>query len=243
MRLRLLIEVQEAMTIPWDYRTALTRIVYEILRAVDPGYSTWLHEQGFRCDKRIYRLFVYSDLMPMHWNFSRDGLADVRWMTWHIGSPDQRFIDKLVLGLERNGQQLKLFGVFLQIVDMVCIEAPDLGSGLTYQTISPVAASIRKPDSKHPTYLRPDQPEFVEALQRNLITKWQSFYGREWSGGEFGLRVWNPKQKLVRVFNTAVRAWYLKLQMWGEEELIRFAYDAGLGIKNSQGFGMIEPEV
>ena len=32
----------------------------------------------------------------------------------------------------------------------------------------------------------------------------------------------------------------MNLQMWGNEEMIRFAYDAGIGIKNSQGFGMIE---
>jgi CRISPR-associated endoribonuclease Cas6 len=28
--------------------------------------------------------------------------------------------------------------------------------------------------------------------------------------------------------------------MWGSEELVRFAYDAGLGEKNSQGFGMLK---
>lgn len=244
MRLRLLLETREAMTLPWDYRTQLTKTTYEILKAGDRGYSTWLHEHGFCWEKRTYRLFVYSDLMLTHWNFSPQGLTDVRWMTWQIGSPDQRFVEAFLAGLERKGGQLELFGTIVEVVDMVRMEAPERGSGLTFRTVSPIAASTGDPNrSRHPIYLRPDQPEFAEALQRNLIAKWQAFHQRGWSGREFDLRVWNPKQKLVRVFDTNVRAWHLRLQMWGDEELIRFAYDAGLGIKNSQGFGMIEPGI
>lgn len=244
MRLRVLLETREPITLPWDYRTVMTKATYAILKAADPDYCDWLHERGFRWDKRTYRLFVYSDLMPAHWNFSPEGLADVRWMTWQIGSPDQRFVEAFVAGLKRTRGQLELFSTPVEVVDMVRMEAPERGSGLPFRTVSPIAVSIGDPNrSRHPVYLHPDQPEFIEALRRNLITKWQAFHQREWSGGEFDLRVWNPRRKLVRVFDTDVRAWHLCLQMWGDEELIRFAYDAGLGIKNSQGFGMIEPGV
>lgn len=244
MRLRLLLESRESVTVPWDYRTDLTKTVYAILKVADPGYSGWLHDEGFRWGKRIYRLFVYSDLVPTHWNLSPQGLSNVRWMSWQIGSPDKRFLETFQAGLEAKRGRLELFGTIVEVVDMVRVEPPELGSGLVFRTASPVAASAGIPNrSAHPIYLSPDQPEFVEAIQRNLITKWQAFHQRVWNGGEFGMRVWKPKHKLIRVFNTAIRAYYFYLQMWGDEDLIRFAYDAGLGIKNSQGFGMIEPEV
>lgn len=242
MRLRLLVETREPITLPWDYRTHMTKAIYAILKAGDRDYSAWLHDHGFRWQKRVYRLFVYSDLAPTHWNLSSQGLSDVQWMIWQIGSPDQRFLDAFKAGLEARCGQLELFDTTSEVVDMACMEAPERGSALTCHTVSPIAVSVGDPNrSRHPIYLRPDQPEFVEALRHNLITKWQAFHQREWSGGEFDLRVWNPRQKLVRVFGTDVRAWHLNLQMWGDEALIRFAYDAGLGIKNSQGFGMIEP--
>ncbi|CDM67163.1 CRISPR-associated endoribonuclease Cas6 [Pyrinomonas methylaliphatogenes] len=242
MRLKLLLETREPITLPWDYRTDLTKAIYAILEAADPDYSRWLHEHGFRWQNRIYRLFVYSDLMLTHWNCSPQGLTDVRWMAWQISSPDPRFVKAFQAGLERKGGQLELFDTLVEVLDIVRVEVPEPGSGLVFRTISPIAVSIGDPNrSRHPIYLRPDEPRFVEALERNLITKWQAFQQREWDGGEFGLRVWNPKQKLVRVFDTDVRAWHLYLQMWGDEQLIRFAYTAGLGIKNSQGFGMIEP--
>jgi len=212
------------------------------LNTADSDYGTKLHDQGFSWKNRIYRLFVYSDLTPTRWSLSSHGLTDVQWMTWQISSPDQQFTDTFIKGIERQAGKLHIFGTLIEVVDIVRIEPPELGSGLVFRTASPIAASIGDPNcSRHPIYLRPDQPEFVEALQRNLINKWQAFHGREWHGGELSIRVWNPKQKLVRVFDTAVRAWYLNLQMWGDEGLIRFAYDVGLGIKNSQGFGMIEP--
>jgi CRISPR-associated endoribonuclease Cas6 len=242
MQLRLLLETHNPITIPWDYRSHLTRVIYGVLKEANPEYGRWLYDQGFRWGKRVYRLFVYSDLNFTHWNPSPQGLADVRWMTWQVSSPDPRFVEAFQGGLDHKGEKLELFGTTVEVLDIVCIEAPEFGSGLVFRTISPIAVSVTDPNrSRHPIYLRPDEPQFVENLERNLVTKWQAFHHREWNGGEFGIRVWNPKQKLVRVFDTDVRAWHLHLQMWGNEGLIRFAYDAGLGIKNSQGFGMIEP--
>lgn len=245
MRVKILFEAkQDPLRIPWDYRTILTAKIYEILAASDPQYSHWLHEQGFRKGNRVYRLFVYSDLKPSHWQVDREGLLASPWLIWQVGSPDQQFIEKLMKGLEHKRQSLEIFGTSLEILDMVRMEPSSLASGLVFHTISPIAASKGNPTlSKHPIYLSPDQPGFVEALEQNLITKWEAFHGKAWNGSVFGIRVWEPKQKLVPVFNITVRAWHLKLQMWGAEELIRFAYDAGLGIKNSQGFGMIEPGV
>lgn len=244
MRLRLLMEAREAVTVPWDYRTTLTAAIYKVLAAADPEYSNWLHEQGFRWGKQVYRLFVYSDLTPTSANVAKEGLANVRWMIWQISSPDRQFVQKLLNGLERKRLMLELFNTPVEVVDIVRMEPPELGSGLVFHTISPIAVSVGDPSrSKHPIYLHPDQPEFAEALERNLIHKWEAFHQKSWNGGEFGIRIWNPKSKLVQAFGTNVRAWHLHLQMWGADELIRFAYDAGLGIKNSQGFGMIEPGV
>ncbi len=246
MRIRLLLETERELTIPWDYRTSLTKIVYEILLVSDPEYSHWLHEKGFpqlKQPKRVYRLFVYSDLTPTHWSLTQDGLLAAPWITWQIGSPDNQFIGKFIQGLEKKDYFLELFGASFKVIDLVRVDSAMITSGLVFHTISPIAAQDNPDRAKHPTYLNPNQQEFVDALERNLIAKWEAFHRKPWDGGDFGIRVWNPKQKLVPAFNIKVRAWHLHLQMWGADELIRFAYDAGLGIKNSQGFGMIEPGV
>ena len=242
MRVRFLLESSKAVVLPWDYRTELTRAIYRYLNLIDSNYGEWLSKEGFRWGKRCYRLFVYSDLFPRQGRVSEKGFEGVETITWEVSSPDKRFVETLVSGVEQEGRQVTLFGATFQIIDKAMFEPPCLRSGLVFRTISPVSVSVPNPDHpRHPIYLKPDQPEFVEALEKNLIKKWQAFRGKEWNGSEFRIRVWNPKRKLIRVFDIMVLAWHLNLQMWGDEELIKFAYDAGLGVKNSQGFGMIQP--
>ena len=156
MRLRLLLEAHQPITIPWNYRTDLTKAVYMTLNTADPDYATRLRDHGFSWKNRIYRLFVYSDLTPVHWSLSSHGLADVRWMTWQIGSPDQQFMDAFIKGIERQAGKLHIFGTLIEVVDIVRIDPPELGDGLVFRTVSPIAVSVGDPSrSRHPIYLRP----------------------------------------------------------------------------------------
>jgi CRISPR-associated endoribonuclease Cas6 len=240
MRLKILLEMERPTLIPWDYRTFLTRAIYDILAYSDKEYSRWLHDEGFKRDNKVYRLFVYSDLQLWRWESQKEGLCASYWMSWLVASPDLRFIEKFMDGL-RKKETIELFQDSFKVVDVLKLRHPSFPESLTSYTVSPVVVSTYNPGvSRYPIYLRPDQPEFVQALERNLIAKWEAFHGRGWSGEELKIRVWNPRKKLVRVFETNIQAWHLQAQLWGSEELIRFAYDAGLGEKNSQGFGMIE---
>ena len=75
MRLKILFGAkQNQLKIPWNYRTALTAKIYEILAVSDRDYSHWLHEQGFRNGNQVYHLFVYSNLKPINWQLADDGL-------------------------------------------------------------------------------------------------------------------------------------------------------------------------
>jgi len=216
-------------------------MIYEILAISDMDYSRWLHDEGFRRGSKVYRLFVYSDLQPWHYMLETDGLYVSQWLTWQVASPDPLFIKGFTNGLEKKGEVLELFQHSFKVVDILGVELPSFSETLILHTISPIVVSIQdRKGSRHAIYLRPDQPEFTQALERNLIAKWEAFHKKSWSGKEPGIRLWNPREKLIPVFDINVRAWHLKVQIWGSEELIRFAYDAGLGEKNSQGFGMIE---
>ena len=54
----------------------------------------------------------------------------------------------------------------------------------------------------------------------------------------------NVKRKRISIAKgsstTYHRAYMMDLNLEGDSELIEFAYDAGLGEKNSMGFGMVE---
>jgi len=46
--------------------------------------------------------------------------------------------------------------------------------------------------------------------------------------------------KLVIYKGFIIKGWMGKFRLRGNPELIKFSYEAGLGAKNSQGFGMWE---
>lgn len=241
MRLKLLLETKGPTLIPWDYRAQLIGTVYKVLSLADPAYTHWLHTEGFKREKKVYRLFVFSDLIPRHFLAQKEGLYVSEWITWELASPDTRFVEKFREGLKKNANEIKLLGNTFEVVDILQTEFPSFSGSLLFRTISPIVVSTFNPEfSQHPIYLEPDQPEFTIALERNLIAKWEAFYGRNWKRERPGIRVWEPQKKLITVFNINVKAWHLKVQIWGPEELVRFAYNAGLGEKNSQGFGMLE---
>lgn len=240
MRIKLLLDAGTPLIVPWDYRTTLTKAIYDVLGVADNKYSSWLHDQGYTKGKRKYKLFVYSNLRPLHFQAGEDGLYTDGSFTWQIATPDHRFVDKFLDGLARKEMTLSLFQADLKALDIITTEVPVTAPNRTFRTISPIVVSTWDGKSRQPTYRNATEPEFAMALEANLISKWEAFNQKKWEGEGVGIRVWKPKSTLVPVFNISVRAWYVNLQIWGPDEVIRFAYDAGLGEKNSQGFGMIE---
>jgi len=240
MRLKILLDAGTPLIVPWNYRTALTGAVYDILRVSDKDFSLWLHERGYQSGKRTYRLFVYSNLRPLFFRPTDAGLQTDGNFSWEIATPNETFLEKFVDGLAKRGETLQLFGVDFRVLDLIKVELPAISPTRTWRTTSPVVVSTWDGRSRHPIYRNGSEPEFVQALEANLLSKWEAFNNKKWEGENLNIRVWSPKSTLVPVFNINVRAWYLRLQIWGPPELIRFAYDAGLGEKNSQGFGMID---
>lgn len=240
MKLKILLEAPSGLLIPWDYRTTLTKFIYETLRASDEQYSIWLHDIGYQRGKKKYRLFVYSNFRPISFHPTAKGMQTNGVFTWEIASPSNEFLEKLLEGLKKQDLKLSLFNSEVEVVDTVRMDLPLACAGRTWKTISPMVVSTWDGKSAQPTYRSPSESEFASALESNIVAKWEAFHQRKWEGEPLGVRVWNPKSTLVPVFGIKIRAWYVDLQLWGSEELIRFAYDAGLGEKNSQGFGMIE---
>jgi len=238
----MLLETTKDAFIPWSYRSDLTRLIYRLIGLSDRNYASWLHDEGYEKGGKVYRLFVYSDLQFPPREVSSIGLKGKGCIVWQLGSPDERFIKAVADGVKLQGNKLDIFGSTFDVLDILQTQLPKTKENPTFRTISPVVVSIQEGKGTTPTYLNPEDQRFTQALERNLLSKWEAYNKKSIEVGNFGIRTWEPKSKLIPTFNIKVRAWNLKLQMWGSDELMRFAYDAGLGERNSQGFGMIELE-
>ncbi len=110
--------------------------------------------------------------------------------------------------------------------------------------MSPVVAIIKRDDGKIRD-LNPGDLRFYTALQQNLIKKYNSFYG-DYDGDEYVKVVPemnSVKRKRITIDKNGTpthhRAYLMHFEMEADPKLVKFAYDCGLGEKNSMGFGMV----
>jgi len=125
------------------------------------------------------------------------------------------------------------------------LKQPTFKKQMKMKTMSPVVARIKRDDGKIRD-LNPGDLRFYTALQQNLIKKYNSFYGN-YDGDEYVKIVPemnSVKRKRITIdkngSQTHHRAYLMHFEMEADPELVKFAYDTGLGEKNSMGFGMVD---
>lgn len=240
MRLRITLQAEKELLLPWNYQHHLHGFLYAAVTGENPEIGVFLHEQGFAKDSHRYKFFVFSKLFPRKARGTEEGLLVSPPVFWWVSSPLSLFVEALATALLKL-EKIPL-GKLSFYLEKVEIEAPPAFTGRTLcEMISPLVVStgVKRGEKLHKVFLSPEDPRFFEIVKENLLRKAQAF-------GAFTV----PKNvvsfepigtwysKLITVQGTNVRGYEGKFFVEGDEELLAFAYDAGLGERNSQGFGM-----
>ncbi|HEY9246949.1 MAG TPA: CRISPR-associated endoribonuclease Cas6, partial [Candidatus Methanoperedens sp.] len=86
----------------------------------------------------------------------------------------------------------------------------------------------------------PTEPKFYENLHRNLVERFNEFYGKAPSDYFDVTETADIKPKRIKIAESYRRCSLMSLKIQASPELLKFAYDAGLGEKNAMGFGYME---
>lgn len=244
MQFRLRFTLPSPLTLPLGYHSVLQGFLYSLL-ADNPEYATFLHDTGYKSGSKRFKLFVFS-LLQGSYNvhkpqitFSDDAVLEVR-------SPEKDFCDILYHSLMRR-EHFELRGQAIELSDCTISRKKILSNCLHIDMLSPVCLSV--PEGPHRTrYLNPAESEFNDHLQNNLTQKLASFSGCSPLGSisltpDF-LRdgKMQERDKYITRFGgrILIEAWRGRYTLKGNPEDLQFLYDAGLGSRNSQGFGMFQ---
>ncbi len=256
MRLLITGDLPRAVAIPLHQQHhALSSLVYTLLRAADPEYARFLHDEGYGGggDARRYKLFCFSGL-----RCSRRRIAgETLWLgpgrvTWQVASPLPAFLQAFATGLLACGQ-LEIGSLHLPIAQTQCLADPDFASGFAaFTCLTPIVAALPLPDGGT-RYLRPCEGEaFRQAVGRNLLHKYHALHGQPFPDAE--------KVPFDFAFNADYMAdprhrqgtkltMYKGIQIVGAQApftvsaapaLLQLMYDCGAGEKNAGGFGMVQ---
>ncbi|NUM33036.1 MAG: CRISPR-associated endoribonuclease Cas6 [Candidatus Brocadiae bacterium] len=277
MRLELnLTPLEKHCTIPINYQYPLSGAIYQILANSSPEYANWLHNQGYSIDGvKALKFFVFSRLFISEMEQKGNTLIahNFKPCKFYISSPIwEDFIQNFVIG-SINKKQITIashqaVGHF-EITSVQALPKPDFPfcngecQPGRFLCLSPVVVSNRGKEEfpgKAPHYIRPEEPEFPEAIRQNLLHKFILLYGHEPENQELSFS-WDKDyiehyggyqskkiSKLITIREgsntqeTQIKAFLAPFYLSGSEELIYTAYECGIGEKNSLGFGMIQEE-
>lgn len=221
-------------------------------------YAAWLHENGFQLENgKAFKLFTFSRLKPEKYKVLRQLNQIVLQsdnIEWQISFLPEKSTQRFIEGLFQN--QIFEVGnkesvVQFQVESIQMLPSPEFTDAMTFEALSPITVSQRLEDGRD--YYPRDAKEFSkerwvkDRLLQNLLDKYEAFYGKPYEGDLFFdmMTLTEPKSALVTLKagtpqETKVRGFLCKIALHCPAELMRIAYESGLGEGNSQGFGCLE---
>lgn len=239
--------------LPLNYQYACSAAIYKILSKSNQEFSRWLHENGFQTDdgKKKFKLFTFSRLQIPQFRIEKENiriLSDE--IKWQISFLPERSTQEFIQGIFQN-QTFELgtrnANVQFSVREISVMPPPVFTKKMTFETLSPICIAMNQDNGKQ-LYLSPENEDAERLVLLNLLDKYKAFYGEDFPQKDFHFAVKTlskPKSTLITIKadtpqESKIRGFLCQFELQAPVELMKIAYEAGLGGKNSMGFGMVE---
>ena len=265
MRLEVRLEPERCGVLPLGYREALQAMIY---RHLPKEIGQPLHDGLYWQAERPLKLFVFSQLHGAVRYRPGEGVEVSGPVWFRFASPDRQLALGLAAGLLQFGRA-RIANLEFAVREIATLALPSLGERVVVRTLSPITVyrTIAIDGRRRTQYYNPLNEEFAELVVANLLRKarvlgWSvpgagedgsaeagaegaARAGESLAVGERPIRIRalgvNPRAKrLERYKGTWIEGWTGRFLLEGPADLLRLALEAGLGAKNSQGFGYVE---
>ncbi|GAB4265033.1 CRISPR-associated endoribonuclease Cas6 [Thermincola ferriacetica] len=230
-----------SMEIPLQYNHIVQAAVY---RSIDADLAAFLHDQGYQSGNRRFKLFAFSRLMgKFRIKPDKGTITFADEVKLVISSPVDEFCQSIANGILTKGR-LRLGTAEAEVEKLVVRQYRVEDGRAVLRILSPVVlySTLLKPDGrKYTCYFQPGEPDYDTLLESNLRKKYEALYGQAAPEGNVKVRrLGRGDMRLVNYKNTVIKGYTGVMELSGPTELLQMAVDAGLGSKNSQGFGCVE---
>lgn len=243
MRLQIFLKSKkDTFKIPFNYNHILSSIIYNKIADLDLAFK--LH------NSKSFKFFTFSQIyIPKRKRINDGFLSKDGRFNFYISSPNDYLIKSLINGfLDGLTVKFKYETLFVEKVELV--KEIDFNEKMEFKSISPIIVRKKKEiGGKLKIWDLPPGDEFFKAIEKNLVKKYLKFNDLE--GTDKKIRVYSEMKSVKRrriAFEkgsqtTYNRAYMMDIVLEGDLDLIKFAYDCGVGEKNSGGFGCIYNDV
>jgi len=235
------LHTNNGIEIPLQYNHLVQGVIYN---SIEPELAAFLHEKGYVSGSRKFKLFSFSRLLGKYQIDKEKGIIrftdDIQLI---LSSPIDEFCQSIANGILTKGQ-IRIGNNEVEVQKMMVQQYKVDKPEVKVRMLSPVVvySTLLRPDGrKYTCYFQPGEPDYDRLVENNLRKKYQAFYRKEASDGEVKVRrLGRIKLNVLNYKNTVIKGYSGKLLLTGPKELLQMAVDAGIGSKNSQGFGCLE---
>jgi CRISPR-associated endoribonuclease Cas6 len=231
----------QSVRLPVHYNEWVQAFIYTHL---DEHLASPLHDKGIPLGKRNLKLFTFSRLLG-RCRVQEGWLEPQGALRLVLASPMVDFLESFALHLVQSHRVRLGSAEFLLESAKVAFEEP-YRSPVYLRALSPITvySTLETHDGRKKTYYyAPQEPEFERLVLSNLRRKVLAWTGEDIAedGASFRpYRVSTRDQHIVLYKDTVIKGWTGLYELQAPEPYFRMALDAGLGSKNSQGFGCVE---
>ena len=104
MRIKIVADVGQGLTLPINYNYLLAGVIYRFLAESDPEYASFLHNEGYLGAEKRFKLFTFSQLMAERRRITGDRIHFGSTLVWQVSSPVERFLSHFADTLLTGGR-------------------------------------------------------------------------------------------------------------------------------------------
>ena len=236
MRLIITFSFKSHFKLVVNYNHLLQSMLYNSL---NPEFASFLHDQGYEGGGRKFKLFSFSWLLGK-FQIDEGRIEFESPVKLVVTSPAEKFCQSLLNRLLTKDEVT--IGEDLVRVESIKVENPIVTKeSIRLKLLSPVVAYstlYRADGSKYTCYYQPGDGEFTRVAAENLRKKYNAFYKNQAPEGEIKINpIHQAKLHVLEYKGNVIKGYSGTLLINGPLELLQMAVDAGLGSKNSMGFG------
>lgn len=245
MRVKFRFSSDKPINLPLYHNHIIQGFIYNSFS--DETFAEFLHDQGYKWEKRRFKLFSFSRLMgEFNIDYQNKRIEYQSPVEIVITSAKDRIVYELTANIIRK--DIIRFGsnnLKLTKVEFVSFPNDYEKESLKINMLSPVVAyKTERINGKNiTTYFSPWDEEFKNQLVNNLLKKYELVYGKKISKTEFEIDpLFSEKREpnIVMFHDFVIKGWTGMFRIKAVQELLRIAYDVGIGAKNSMGHGCFE---
>ncbi len=239
MRLEIILKGKNNFKVPFNYNHILSAIIYN--KIADLNFANELHSS------KSFKFFTFSQIYIPKRRIVKDGIiAKDGVISFYISSPNDFLIKSLVDGFLEDSE-ISFQNQKLTIQKIEALKTPEFSSKSEFKTLAPIIVRTKKEiDGELKIWDLAPSDKFFKSLENNLIKKYIKF--NNLTKTDKKINIYSDmnfvKRKRISInkgnATTHHRAYMMDLILEGDLDLIEFAYDVGIGEKNSMGFGMIK---